>query len=201
MLEIALEGYAAVSDQWIERSEAIPAERMLQPVLDLLPRPPGRAVDIGAGSGRDAAWLAAQGNRVTAIEPVARLRCAGIELHGALPIEWLDDRLPELTAVPAGSKFVLLLVNGVWQHLDASQQRTAMRRLAELAHEGATLIVSLRHGPGAATRPVHEIDASDTIRTARDAGFELIRERQAESWQDANRAAGVYWTWLALRRV
>ena len=201
MLETALEGYAAVSDAWIERSEAIPAEQMLRPVLDLLPTLPGRAVDVGAGSGRDAAWLAQQGPRVVAIEPVERLRRAGIERHGALPIEWLDDRLPELTAVPAGSKFVLLLVNGVWQHLDASQQRTAMQRLAGLAKHGATLIVSLRHGPGAATRPVHEIDASDTIRTARDAGFELIRERQAESWQDANRAAGVYWTWLALRRV
>ena len=201
MLEIALEGYAAVSDQWIERSEAIPAERMLQPVLDLLPRPPGRVVDIGAGSGRDAAWLARHGHCVTAIEPVERLRRAGMERHGALPIEWLVDRLPELTAVPAGSKFDLLLVNGVWQHLDASQQRTAMRRLAELAHEGATLAVSLRHGPGAAERPVHEIDTSDTVRNARDARFELIRERQAESWQDANRIAGVYWTWLALRRV
>ena len=201
MADPVLEGYAAVSDQWIERSEAIPAERMLQPVLDLLPRPPDRAVDIGAGSGRDAAWLAAQGNRVTAIEPVARLRCAGIERHGALPIEWLDDRLPELTAVPAGSKFDLLLVNGVWQHLDASQQRTAMRRLAELAHAGATLVVSLRHGPGAATRPVHEIDTPGTIRNAQDAGFELVRERRAESWQDANKVAGVYWTWLALRRT
>ena len=201
MLETALEGYAAVSDAWIERSEAIPAEQMLRPVLDLLPTLPGRAVDVGAGSGRDAAWLAQQGHRVVAIEPVERLRRAGIERHGALPIEWLDDRLPELTAVPAGSKFDLLLVNGMWQHLDASQQRTAMRRLAELAHAGATLVVSLRHGPGAATRPVHEIDTPGTIRNAQDAGFELIRERQAESWQDANRAAGVYWTWLALRRT
>jgi len=40
-------------------------------------------------------------------------------------------------------------------------------------------------------RPEETIDAA-----LRD-GFELIRQRQADSMRAANRAAGVHWTWLA----
>ena len=39
-----------------------------------LPQKPGFACDIGAGSGRDANWLASQGWDVVAVEPSANMR-------------------------------------------------------------------------------------------------------------------------------
>lgn len=43
----------------------------------LLPDQPGLACDIGAGSGRDAAWLVSKGLKVIAVEPAEELRTLG----------------------------------------------------------------------------------------------------------------------------
>ena len=61
----------------------------------------GPVLDIGAGSGRDAAWFAARGHSVVAVEPAASLRAEARARHPEPSIEWLDDRLPELEAVTA----------------------------------------------------------------------------------------------------
>ena len=55
---------------------------------------PGFACDIGAGTGRDANWLAEQGWEVLAVEP-SKLRESG-EQHSAPRVAWLDDALPDL---------------------------------------------------------------------------------------------------------
>ena len=45
-------------------------------VLDLLPDCAGCILDVGAGTGRDAAWFAANGHNVVAVEPSAQFRTA-----------------------------------------------------------------------------------------------------------------------------
>ncbi|WP_204324597.1 class I SAM-dependent methyltransferase, partial [Stenotrophomonas maltophilia] len=65
-------------------------------ILHLVPAAPVRAIDIGAGTGRDAAALAARGHRVLAVEPTAELLAEARRLHPSALIEWLDDGLPEL---------------------------------------------------------------------------------------------------------
>jgi protein-L-isoaspartate O-methyltransferase len=67
-------------------------------------QPKGWALDIGAGSGRDARFLAALGYRVTAVEPANALREQAIAYRQQQPapkheIEWLADQLPSLTKV------------------------------------------------------------------------------------------------------
>lgn len=52
MIGEVLEGYAAVGDDWIARSEAISCETLFAPVADLFPQRPLRIADIGAGTGR-----------------------------------------------------------------------------------------------------------------------------------------------------
>jgi len=160
MTEAVIEGYAAAaSPALIERFEAIPVEAVLAPVADLLPATPARISDIGAGTGRDAAWIARHGHDVVAVEPAVPLREAGMARHAALPLRWLDDRLPDL-AVLRGEEggFDLLLLVAVWQHLDEAQRCRAIARLAELAAPGGMVILSFRHGPGGAGRPVHPGD-------------------------------------------
>ena len=197
MTDDVIRGYAAASDELIPRFEAIAPAQLYAPVIDLLPAPPARIADIGAGTGRDAAWLARQGHAVTAVEPATGLRLAGMERHGSSGIEWLDDRLPKLSSLQRHRPFDVVLLSAVWQHLDDGERGVAMRRLAGCTAAGGMLIMSLRHGPGAPGRPVHPARPEDTIAAALEAGFRLVRQCSAESMQAANRAAEVHWTWLA----
>lgn len=197
MTDDVIQGYATASSEWIAHVEAVPSDQLFLPVADLLPTSPSRIVEIGAGTGRDAAWLASKGHTVVAVEPVAELRRAGMTLHKSSNITWLDDRLPDLRRFPKKDRFDWVLLIAVWQHLDEEQRSVAIRRLANLTASGGMLIMSLRHGPGAPSRPVHPVRPEDTIKAAREIGFKLVRERRAESVQAQNRAAGVHWTWVA----
>jgi len=51
-----------------ERYEEISFEKIFGDIIPILPVPCA-ALDIGSGSGRDAAWLSRKGYKVTAIEP------------------------------------------------------------------------------------------------------------------------------------
>ncbi len=87
--------------RWCRDSRRWRQRQVLAPVGDLLLARAGTALDIGAGTGRDAAWLARRGHRVLAVEPVAALRSAGEALHRMANLEWLDDGLPELARARA----------------------------------------------------------------------------------------------------
>lgn len=198
MLDDVLRGYAAASTELISRYEAISSAQLYAPVADLFPVSPSRILDIGAGTGRDAAWLASKGHEVIAVEPVDEFRLAGMALHGSSRIRWLNDRLPHLLGLQGADCFDRVLLSAVWQHLDDDyQRRLAMRRLRNLTATGGLVIMSLRHGCGALTRRTHPVPPEDTIDAAGLVGFELVARRHAESLQAANRAAGVRWTWLA----
>jgi 2-polyprenyl-3-methyl-5-hydroxy-6-metoxy-1,4-benzoquinol methylase len=197
ILEDVLQGYAAASAELIARFEEVSHAQLYAPVADLFPSSPSKIVDIGAGSGRDAAWLASKGHDVVAVEPVDELRWAGMALHKSQKIEWVNDRLPDLYDLRSGNiGFNCVLLSAVWQHLDTNQRCVAIRNLADLTTPGGMVIMSLRHGPGASSRRGHQVRPADAIDAALRVGFELIRERQAESAQAANRAMGVHWTWL-----
>lgn len=200
MFNDVLQGYAAAAADLIVRFEEVSPARLYAPIADLLPSSASRVVDIGAGTGRDAAWLADMGHEVIAVEPVNELRQAGMALHKSQRIKWLNDQLPHLHDLRRQeSCFDCVLLSAVWQHLDNDERCAAIRNLADLTASGGMLIMSLRHGPGASNRRVHEVSPEDTIAAALRTGLELIRERQAESMQASNRAAGVRWTWLAFR--
>ena len=55
------------------RYEEITAENVYGWLLDMLPASTATILDVGAGSGRDAAWLAAKGYDVIAVEPSANI--------------------------------------------------------------------------------------------------------------------------------
>lgn len=193
------EGYAVNAAELVRRFEAIDTEEVLAPVLDLLPADPCTALDAGAGTGRDAAWLARRGHRVTAVEPVEALRSAGQTLHPEL--DWLDDSLPALTKVRArAARFELIVCIAVWQHLPASEHTAAMTAIASLLAPGGRAILSIRHGPGSPTRPCFPADVEELVAVADLEGLDLVARRAAESIQPQNRASGVTWDWLVLDR-
>lgn len=97
-------------------------------MLDLFPSRPGAVLDIGAGSGRDAAALAGLGHRVLAVEPTAELRSLGRRIHADRAIEWIDDSLPELRVLRGrDERFDLILLTAVWMHLDSRQRSPRWR--------------------------------------------------------------------------
>lgn len=195
----ALDGYAAEAATLIERYESVVAADKLRHVAHLLPSTPSAIADIGAGTGVDAAWFAAQGHSVLAVEPTPGFREAGQRLHPSDRIEWLDDELPALDVVKSrGNRYQLVLLSAVWAHLPEAVRELAMRNLATLLEPEGLLILSLRHGVFPASRPGYPASADQTIDLARAQGLRSIFRCEAESVQAVNRASGVTWTWLAM---
>lgn len=196
-----LAGYASDSEDLIRRFEALRTVDVLAPVMDLLPAQTGRILDVGAGTGRDAAWFASQGHEVVAVEPVPELRRAGRNLHRPANMKWVDDRLPFLSTIAATeAAFDLILAVGVWQHLRPDRQSMAMATLATLVLPGGRLTISIRHGPGSPKRPCFPADVDGMIICGERANLKLLRRREADSVQQENRDAGVRRTWLCMER-
>ena len=116
-----------------ERYEGVSAERIYADLAPNLSISSGLALDVGAGSGRDAAWLATLGYEVVAVEPAAGMRREGAQRHPDLPLRWIDDRLPDLSVVHRlGLAFDLVLLSAVWMHVPPPFRPRAFRKLVTL---------------------------------------------------------------------
>lgn len=196
------EGYAEEAEELFRRYESIPAADAHRAVLHLIPAAPGRVLDIGSGTGRDAAWFADQGHRVVAVEPTDAMRLPAMALHPSPRIEWLDDSLPDLDLLLArGEKFDLVMLTAVWMHLDEAQRARAMPRLASLVWAGGVMSMKIRHGPVPAGRLMFEVSAEETIELAAMQGLRPVLNLRTASSQEENRAAGITWTNLAFARA
>jgi SAM-dependent methyltransferase len=195
------EGYADEAEELFKLYESIPAADAHRAVLHLIPTAPGSILDIGSGTGRDAAWFAAQGHRVVAVEPTDAMRIPATTLHPSPRIEWLDDSLPDLALLRArDERFDLVMLSAVWMHLDAEQRRQAMPNLAALVRAGGVMIMKVRHGPVPEGRRMFEVSPEETIELAQTQGLHPVLNVRTESNQEANRRAGVTWTNLAFVR-
>lgn len=194
------EGYAEQAAKLIERYESVAPEEVHEKIVHLIPEGPCRTLDVGAGSGRDAAWLAARGHAVVAVEPTAEMREAGMRLHPSPRLEWIDDGLPELASLQGREPFDLIMLTAVWQHLDAGERMRAMAPLAALAKPGATLALLLRHGPVPEGRRMFQVSAEETVAVAQGCGFEVLVNTPRRTIR-SDAPSWVTWTSLALRRA
>jgi SAM-dependent methyltransferase len=192
------EGYGESADALAKRYESLKFEDVHRDVLHLLPPPRACVVDLGAGTGRDAAALAALGHTVVAVEPTAELRAHGQRLHASPNIEWLDESLPELLRLRArGDRYDVIMATAVWMHMDAAQRRQSMRHVAELLAPGGLLFLTLRHGPVPDGRRMFDVPADETIALGRGHGLALLHRNEREDMQNR---PDVRWTCLVLRR-
>ena len=200
MSDAIISGYESAAPDLIDRFLSLSPDRVLAPVLHLLPRGASRIADIGAGTGTVAAWLAGKGHTVHAVEPVRAFRVAGQARFPDCNVVWHDDRLPDLASIRPLPVFYMALMIGVWQHLDDAERAAAMPVLASLLAPGAQLILSVRHGPGAPSRRCFPTRDRDVAALARANGLTETFRATAASVQPENRAAKVTWTWLAFAR-
>jgi SAM-dependent methyltransferase len=187
------ENAAALADQY----ESITFEEVHRDVLHLYPSRSARVLDVGAGSGRDAAALARRGHRVVAVEPTRELRRQGQRLHAGLAIEWVEDHLPSLQGLRrAGHSFELILLTAVWMHLDPAEQVEAMNAIADLLADEGRVFMSLRHGPVPEGRRMFEVSAEATASLAAKHGLALLHLAERE---DMLGRSGVTWSFLVFR--
>jgi SAM-dependent methyltransferase len=191
-------GYAEAADALAKSYESIGFAEAQREVLHLMPSAPSRVLDIGAGTGRDAAALARMGHDVVAAEPTSELRAHGERLHADAAIEWIDEALPDLPSLSAGvRRFDLILLTAVWMHLDAAERAVAMESVARLLAPGGRILMSLRHGPVPPGRRMFDVSADETEDLARRHGLRPIHRSRCG---DILGRPEVTWTYLGLER-
>ncbi len=157
----------------------------------------GTALDVGAGSGRDANWLAEQGWKVTAAEPADKLRnLAQANSHNS--VTWCSASLPALTALPQSPEtYDLILLSAVWMHLPEDERPQALKRLSELLSENGAMYISLRFGPNDEARPMHPVSYEELVTLARRNGL-TARNLNPVPSQDGLKRDDVKWVTVEL---
>ncbi|HEY9624139.1 MAG TPA: class I SAM-dependent methyltransferase [Crinalium sp.] len=192
------------SIQWYEQHaatvisayESLQAEDIHGWLTGLIPDRPSVVLDIGAGSGRDAAWLATLGHEVIAVEPAIAMREEGQRLHPNAKIRWIDDRLPALQYVHQfGMAFDFILLSAVWMHIPPAERARAFRKLITLLKPGGLLAITLRHGAASANREIYEVTWEEIERLAREHGATIVRRVKE---RDRLSRVGVFWTHIAI---
>lgn len=187
--------YDGAAGELAERYDALPVGAVFGDVRHLFPDG-GMALDVGAGSGRDARWLSSLGFEVVAVEPAPGFRVLG-EGGGSFGVRWLDDRLPALNQVHRlALSFDLITLSAVWQHVAPDDRARAFRKLATLLKSGGILAMTLRSGPAPADRPMHPTSIGEVERLARAHGMEILKVSAANDLQQRDE---VSWTSVVLR--
>jgi SAM-dependent methyltransferase len=193
----AIRWYEANAEDLSRRYESVAAETVHGWLVDLLPAAPALVLDVGAGTGRDAAWLVSRGLEVVAVEPSARMNAEGQRLHPAPAIRWVVDTLPGLgRIIHLGLSFDLILLSAVWMHIAPVDRARAFRKLITLLKPGGRLAITLRHGPAEPERGIYAVSQAEVEALSRTHGAFI--ERVADSKDELGRGA-VTWTQIAIR--
>ncbi|TWX57626.1 methyltransferase domain-containing protein [Colwellia hornerae] len=160
----------------------------------IIKNPHARILDLGAGSGRDAkyiAQLAIQTHRdknntqVFAVEPADMLAELGARQTSGLKVKWLTDSLPALSIITKQEvSFDLILLSAVWMHIPISDRARSIRKLANLLKPGGKLVISLRHGQTdeeRQTRKMHNVCADELKSLAAGVGLFTLLETAKEA--------------------
>ena len=100
---------------------------------------PGRAIDLGAGEGRNAIWLAERGWRVTAVDFSAAglARAARLAAQRGVSVDWVQADLLDYRPAPGGYDLVLV----AYLHLPSASLARVLRAAAAAVAPGGTLLV------------------------------------------------------------
>jgi SAM-dependent methyltransferase len=113
----------------------------------------GVTADIGCGSGREVAWLNANGLPAEGFDASEGLLA---EARARYPkFEFMRAELPDLRGIAANA-YDNVLCETVIMHLDPSQIAPSVRRMLEIAKPGGILYLSWRMSEGENQRDTHE---------------------------------------------
>jgi trans-aconitate methyltransferase len=157
------ERYAGVERTWSGK----PNQRLVEVVSGMAP---GRVLDLGAGEGGDAAWLAQQGWQVTALDAsqVALDRAAGFV--GDDRITW---RQADLRSWTPDADLTVDLATMCFLHLPQPHHGRLIAQLAGVVRPGGTMVHISHHRDDIA---VGRWDMAELMRPAADIAAELDPE-------------------------
>lgn len=149
--------------------------------------PPGKALDIAAGEGRNALWLASRGWQATAVD----FSAVALERAASLATQRLGNDAGNLltleadveTWVPPARSYDLVLV--VYLHLPAKQRSAVMSAAAEAVAPGGTLLVvghdlaNLSSGHGGPQDPAVLYSPADIVADIELAQLTVVRAETA----------------------
>ena len=162
-----------------------------------LPTTKALILDVGAGSGRDARWLADMGHEVIAVEPSRGMLEIAKKNTPSPSIQWIFDSLPALQETyELGLKYDLILLSAVWMHIAPKERQRAFRKLVNLLRPNGKLVISLRHGPSYDNRKFYPVSAHELKSLANGHVLELLQENSS---QDQMKREGVFWETLVFR--
>ncbi|HYO36614.1 MAG TPA: class I SAM-dependent methyltransferase [Geodermatophilus sp.] len=124
--------------------------------------PPGDALDLAAGEGRHALWLAGLGWRATAVDFSAAGLARGRARPGADRVTWVTADVTRWTATPASQDLVLV----AYLHLPEEQMTPLLLRAVDWLRPGGRFLLlghdadNLTHGVGGPQDPalLHSAD-------------------------------------------
>jgi 2-polyprenyl-3-methyl-5-hydroxy-6-metoxy-1,4-benzoquinol methylase len=101
--------------------------------------PPGRALDVACGAGRNAVWLARRGWRVTGVDfsDVALRAARDLALASGVEVEWIEADV--VTWTPPAQAYDLVTV--LYLQLPAAERRAALAHAADAVRPGGVLLV------------------------------------------------------------
>ena len=188
--------YEQHAPRLVEQYESLSFHDVHADLLDLLPPAGATVLDVGAGSGRDAAWFAANGYDVVAVEPSHAMLAHARRRHPSSRIHWLSDSLPDLANVRRlGLNFDLILLSAVWMHIPPTARQRALRKLATLLEPKGRIAISLRLGPADSERAMHEVSLPELTGLAQQFGLRIVRTTDS---QDKLGRPEVSWTNVVL---
>jgi SAM-dependent methyltransferase len=131
-----------------------PNRYLVEEVAEL---PPGRALDLGSGEGRNAIWLAEHGWQVTGVEfaDVALERARRIAADRGVTINWIQANVLQWHAEPASFDLVLL----IYLHFPGDEMNVLLRHAQDAAAPDGTLLLvghdrtNIEHGHGGPQDP------------------------------------------------
>jgi SAM-dependent methyltransferase len=192
----AIPYYEQHATRLVTQYESLSFEDVHADLIGILPAPGSTVLDIGAGSGRDAAWLAAKGYDVVAVEPSEAMLAHARAKHTSSRIQWLSDSLPDLANVRRlGLSFDLILLSAVWMYIPPSDRQRALRKLATLLAPKGRIAISLRLGAPDTERAMHEVSLLELAGLAQQFGLRIVH---ASDSQDKLGRSEVSWTNVVL---
>lgn len=188
--------YSQNADHFAEQYESVDPEKIHDNWSHFIPETKSLILDVGAGSGRDAAWMANMGHEVFAVEPAKKLREKAQALHPLQNIHWISDTLPLLKKVGnLGFKFNLILLNAVWTDISPKNRQRSFRKLANLLRPGGRLIITLRHGPIKDQRIMYPVSSEELYSLANRFALQVLLDTKTE---DQLNRPDVSWSTIVL---
>jgi len=174
------ERYAATALVW----SAGPNQFVESELSDL---PPGRALDLACGEGRNARWLAERGWQVTAID----WSSVAIE-KGRRTTDGVDWQVGDALTAPLPTDLDLAVL--AYFQVVAEARRTAVRRSFDALAPGGRLFViahdstNIAEGTGGPQDPAVLHTAEDVLNDLADADLEVVRAERVPREVDSGTA-------------